>query len=505
MSRPAVVGFDRAGSSALSLRGGRLGSAHATPGEAFERTRRRSPSPARAFLDPSPATPLALVARQISPGRSPRCAPTADSSNLPRRAARTCRPAPHGACFAPARPRHGRLPDDVDEAVGIVAARLRDRDTVRRVRALLARAHRARFREIAAARWCVAPRSASAPSASRSGAGRTSSFVPDPESARPVSPGRPRRLAEVVAWQLARPRGRPSREVSARYRVPWRDVIRRPAPVRGVSRRSAAGSWPGVGRAVTRRQQAPLMLAEVRRDPTKGAEVTVAEPPAEPGPADWSVARFGDPPARSLRRASKRRRTAPPVFRGRPHEEESWRRRVAGDLLGDVAGEVSNRSIGLRPPRRVGSPKRTSRLAPPGDDPPDVLGRVRVKRTCRCTYSEGRRESCCSRSSWRQNASNADSIWRTDGTQIAPCSITPICRSEALEHPVEDERGEGLGRRVRDPHVVDRPEVLVAAVEVGRHRSRSRSRSDQVPGSRRGRRPGPASSACAQTGRSVWL
>ena len=38
-----------------------------------------------------------------------------------------------------------------------------------------------------------------------------------------------------------------------------------------------------------------------------------------------------------------------------------------------------------------------------------------------------------------------------------------------LEHPVEDQRGQRLGRRDRDPHVVDRAEVLLAAVEVGRH------------------------------------
>ena len=53
-----------------------------------------------------------------------------------------------------------------------------------------------------------------------------------------------------------------------------------------------------------------------------------------------------------------------------------------------------------------------------------------VKRIWRRTYSLGRIDSACSRSSCRAKASNADSIWRIhDGTQIAPCSITPTRRS----------------------------------------------------------------------------
>ena len=53
-----------------------------------------------------------------------------------------------------------------------------------------------------------------------------------------------------------------------------------------------------------------------------------------------------------------------------------------------------------------------------------------MHRTCRRTYSDGRSDSFCRRSSWRANASNADSICRIhDGTQTAPCSITPMRRS----------------------------------------------------------------------------
>ncbi len=52
-----------------------------------------SPPPARrGSSTPSPATPLALVARQTSPGRSPRCARSANWSNLPTARLPTCWP-----------------------------------------------------------------------------------------------------------------------------------------------------------------------------------------------------------------------------------------------------------------------------------------------------------------------------------------------------------------------------------------------------------------------------
>ena len=53
-----------------------------------------------------------------------------------------------------------------------------------------------------------------------------------------------------------------------------------------------------------------------------------------------------------------------------------------------------------------------------------------MKRIWRRTYSLGRSDRARSRSSWRAKASKADSIWRIhDGTQMAPCSITPMRRS----------------------------------------------------------------------------
>src|SRR5579862_2912648 len=53
---------------------------------------------------------------------------------------------------------------------------------------------------------------------------------------------------------------------------------------------------------------------------------------------------------------------------------------------------------------------------------------------------------------------------------MAPCSMTPDAQSrEPLQDAVEDHGGERLGRRPGNPHVVDGPEVLLTAVEVGRH------------------------------------
>ena len=56
---------------------------------------------------------------------------------------------------------------------------------------------------------------------------------------------------------------------------------------------------------------------------------------------------------------------------------------------------------------------------------------------------------------------------------------------EALQDPVEDQRGERLGRWDGDAHVVHRAEVLFPAVEVGRHRLAV----DEVVGVDQGSRP----------------
>ena len=94
---------------------------------------------------------------------------------------------------------------------------------------------------------------------------------------------------------------------------------------------------------------------------------------------------------------------------------------------------------------------------------------------------------------------------------MAPCSITPILqRGKPLEHAVEDHRGQRLHRRPGDGHVVDRAEVLVAAVEVGRDRRR-RSRSTSGRAAARRRRRGTRSGCrpprpVAHTGSSpMWL
>ncbi len=71
-----------------------------------------------------------------------------------------------------------------------------------------------------------------------------------------------------------------------------------------------------------------------------------------------------------------------------------------------------------------------------------------VTRTWRRTNSVGRSDSSRRRSSWRTNAANAASMWRShDGTHTAPCSITPIRR---------------VGNRSRTPS-----KIIVASVCAG--------------------------------------
>ena len=55
----------------------------------------------------------------------------------------------------------------------------------------------------------------------------------------------------------------------------------------------------------------------------------------------------------------------------------------------------------------------------------------------------------------------------------------PFQPREAVEHAVEDQRGQGLHHRVRDGHVADRGEVVVATVEIG-HRGQAVELVDRV-------------------------
>ena len=95
-----------------------------------------------------------------------------------------------------------------------------------------------------------------------------------------------------------------------------------------------------------------------------------------------------------------------------------------------------------------------------------------VTRIWRRTYSLGRSSSRRSRSSVFANASSADSICRIQlGSHTrALLDDADLEAREVIEDAVEDHRRQRLHRRERDRHVVDRAEVLGAAVEVGHHR-----------------------------------
>ena len=154
-------------------------------------------------------------------------------------------------------------------------------DAFAAVRALLAARTRARFRRDRSrpvVRRAALRRQRSAVG-SGVGEGRWS-LIPDPEisSAAALAGPPEEELAEVVAWQLLDRWGVVCWEVWGResYRVPWRDVIR--ALRRLEARGQALGGRfvAGVSGEQYATPEAAALLAEVRRDPTKGAEVTVA-------------------------------------------------------------------------------------------------------------------------------------------------------------------------------------------------------------------------------------
>ena len=85
-------------------------------------------------------------------------------------------------------------------------------------------------------------------------------------------------LAEAVAWQLLSRWGIVAWELWSResYRIPWRDVIR--ALRRLEARGEAMGGRfvAGISGEQYALPEAASLLAEVRRDPGRGAEVEVA-------------------------------------------------------------------------------------------------------------------------------------------------------------------------------------------------------------------------------------
>jgi ATP-dependent Lhr-like helicase len=186
-----------------------------------------------------------------------------------------------GACFrSELAAGSGRLGHDVDEGLwDLVARGIVTADAFSAVRSLLSPAkRRPSGRRRAMARRTALGRQRAVPG-SGTGEGRWS-LLPEPDLTGSLpSAGPPaEEMAEDVAWQLLARWGVVVWELWAResFRIPWRDVVR------ALRRLEARGQVLG-GRfvaGITGEQyalaEAASLLAEVRRDPDRGADVTVA-------------------------------------------------------------------------------------------------------------------------------------------------------------------------------------------------------------------------------------
>jgi ATP-dependent Lhr-like helicase len=186
-----------------------------------------------------------------------------------------------GACFrAELGAASGRLDTEVDEGLwDLVARGIVTADAFSAVRSLLSsrRGRRSAVRRRTDRRSALGRQRGAA--GSGVGEGRWS-LLPQPE---PVDPGEisgpaSEELAEAVAWQLLARWGVVAWELWSResYRVPWRDVIR------SLRRFEARGQAMG-GRFVAGMSgeqyalpEAAALLADVRRDTTRGDDVVVA-------------------------------------------------------------------------------------------------------------------------------------------------------------------------------------------------------------------------------------
>jgi ATP-dependent Lhr-like helicase len=101
---------------------------------------------------------------------------------------------------------------------------------------------------------------------------------PDPTAASPEGGPAGEELAEAVAWQLLSRWGVVAWELWSResYRIPWRDVVR--ALRRLEARGEAMGGRfvAGISGEQYALPEAASLLADIRRDPDRGAEVEVA-------------------------------------------------------------------------------------------------------------------------------------------------------------------------------------------------------------------------------------
>ncbi len=259
----------------------------------------------RGSSTPSPATPLAVTARQDLPwllaavrtersaaersglgdagaARGPtggRSEPTTGASADILAVLRA-----RGACFRSelAEP-SGRLPSEVDEGLwDLVARGIVTADAFSAVRSLLS----ARGRRTSGLRRRPARRSPLGPRRALAGSGIGEgrwSLVPDADDGGGEGHGQRvapavEELAEAVAWQMLIRWGVVAWELWSHesFRVPWREVVR--ALRRLEARGQAVGGRfvAGVSGEQYALPEAAAMLGEVRRDPSRGADLVVA-------------------------------------------------------------------------------------------------------------------------------------------------------------------------------------------------------------------------------------
>jgi ATP-dependent helicase Lhr and Lhr-like helicase len=238
----------------------------------------------RGSMTPSPATPLALVAREDLPrtlaavrGDQEVLEPQAGASADVLAALRA-----QGACFRADLPAaSGRLPDEVDEGLwDLVARGIVTADAFSAVRSLLAarRTPRPLSGRRRPSRRAALGRQRTAVG-SGTGEGRWSLLPrPDATSIGPEHAPASEELAEAVAWQLLDRWGVVFWELWGHesYRVPWREVVR---ALRRLEARGQALGGRFVAGASGEQYASPeaaALLSEVRSHPDRGAEVVVA-------------------------------------------------------------------------------------------------------------------------------------------------------------------------------------------------------------------------------------
>jgi ATP-dependent Lhr-like helicase len=205
----------------------------------------------------------------------------------------------------------GRLDAEIDEGLwDLVARGIVTADAFSAVRSLLsARRYRPGGRPGSSRRRALGRQRALV--GSGVGEGRWS-LLPEPDAAGtgPHSGPASEELAEAVAWQLLARWGVVAWELWSResYRIPWRDVVR--ALRRLEARGEAMGGRfvAGISGEQYALPEAAALLAEVRRDPGRGAEVEVAGT----DPLNLTGTLLGGPRVPSIRDRTVRYRSGVP-------------------------------------------------------------------------------------------------------------------------------------------------------------------------------------------------